>query len=160
MATNYNLISTDKAWVVRYFGEKYSDEWVLVDTPYFGYAIHLGKRSEGFKPLFQTHGRAYQSVKEMIAFLRREKGKYRIYDEYQNELSIEGLIAELVNWGKHHKRCRLKYVEGMLLEDPEGELETPIDHIEYNKLDTRKTGRRVHYWIDKDGYNFRDGYFC
>jgi len=160
MGTNYNLISTDKSWVVRHFGEKYSDEWMLVDVPYFGYSVHLGKRSDGWKPLFQTHSRADRSVNDMIAFLQREQGKYRIFDEYQRELDIDSLVAELVKWGEHQKCKRLTYVEGMLLEDPSGELKTPVDHIEYNKLDTRKTSRRVHYWRDRDGYIFRDGYFC
>lgn len=160
MGINYNLISTDKSWVIKYFGEKYSDEWMLVDVPYFGYSIHLGKRSDGWKPLFQTHNRAYRSVNDMLAFLQREQGKYRIFDEFQRELDMEALVTELVKWGERQKSYRLKYVEGMLLEDPSGELETPVDHIEYNKLDTRKTSRRPHYWRDREGYNFRDGYFC
>jgi len=84
MGTNYHLISTDKSWVVKYFGERFADEWKLVDVPFFGYAIHIGKRSDGWKPLFQTHNRAYRSVAGMMDFLRREQGKYRIYDEYSN----------------------------------------------------------------------------
>ena len=70
------------------------------------------------------------------------------------------LVAELVNWGTNQKIRRLRYVEGMLLEDPHGELATPVDHIEYSSLDTRHRSKRPHYWRDKDGYNFRDGYFC
>ncbi len=160
MGTNYNLISTDKAWVVKYFGEKYADEWSLVDVPFFGYAIHIGKRSDGWKPLFQTHNRAYRSVSEMVAFLRREEGKYKIFDEYCRELDIDGLVTELVYWGDNQKVRRLQYVEGMLLEDPKGEIVTPVDHIEYSRLDVRRSSRRPHYWRDKEGYNFKDGYFC
>lgn len=160
MGTNYNLISTDKAWIIKYFGEGYAEEWTLVDVPYFGYEVHLGKRSSGWKPLFQTHNRAYRSVKEMLEFLRREKGKYRLYDEFGRELSIEELIAELVDWGDKQKQGRFKYTEGMLMEDPEGELITPIDHMKYSKLDLRNRGRRIRYWQDKEGYDFRDGYFC
>lgn len=160
MGTNYYLISTDKAWVVKYFGEKFADEWKLVDIPFFGYAIHIGKRSDGWKPLFQTHNSAYRSVEGMLRFLRREEGKYRIYDEYNKELNIEELKAELVDWGKSQKPRKLRYVEGMLMEDPEGELFTPVDHLDYARLDVKRAGRKQHYWRDKDGYNFKDGYFC
>ncbi len=160
MGTNYNLISTDKTWVVKYFGEKYADEWRLVDTPFFGYAIHIGKRSDGWKPLFQTHNRAYRSVAGMMEFLRREEGRYRIYDEYNKELSIEELKVELVEWGKNQRPRRLRYEEGMLLEDPDGEITTPVDHLEYARLDAKRAGRKQHYWKDKEGHNFKDGYFC
>lgn len=160
MGTNYNLISTDKAWVVRYFGEKYADEWTLVDAPFFGYAIHIGKRSDGWKPLFQTHKKAYRSVEGMLDFLRREEGKYKIFDEYNREMNIDELVLELVNWGNDQKVRKLRYVEGMLLEDSTGDIVTPIDHIEYSRLDARRNNRRTHYWRDKEGYNFRDGYFC
>lgn len=160
MGTNYNLISTDKAWIVKYFGEKYADEWSLVDVPCFGYAVHIGKRSDGWKPLFQTHHRAYRSVDGMLEFLHREEGKYKIYDEYNRELNIEELVFELVDWGKNQRIRRLSYVEGMLLEDPRGNIVTPVDHIEYSRLDTRQTSKKPHYWRDKDGYNFKDGFFC
>ena len=160
MGTNYHLISTDKAWVVKYFGERFADEWKLVDVPFFGYSIHIGKRSDGWKPLFQSHNRAYRSVTGMMDFLRREKGKYRIYDEYNKELNIEELKAELVDWGRNQKPRKLRYVEGMLMEDSEGELFTPVDHLDYARLDAKRAGRKQHYWRDKDGYNFKDGYFC
>ena len=160
MGINYNLISTDKAWVVKYFGEKYADEWTLVDKPFFGYAVHIGKRADGWKPLFQTHNKAYGSVADMLLFLQQQEGKYRIFDEYYRELKLEELVAELVNWGANQKIRRLRYVEGMLLEDANGEIRTPVDHIEYSSLDTRSRSKRPHYWRDKDGYNFKDGYFC
>lgn len=160
MGTNYYLISTDKAWVVKYFGEKFADEWKLVDVPFFGYAIHIGKRSDGWKPLFQAHNRAYRSVADMLAFLQREEGKYRIYDEYNKELNIEELKTELVDWGENQKPRKFRYVEGMLMEDPEGELFTPVDHLEYARLDAKRVVRKQHYWRDKSGYNFKDGYFC
>jgi len=160
MAVNYYLISTDKAWIVKYFGERYADEWMLVDTPFFGYSVHIGKRAEGWKPLFQTHNRAYRTVQEMVEFLHREEDKFRIYDEFGRELRIDELVDELVHWGENQRECRLRYVEGMLLEDPEGELKTPVDYLEYSKLDTRRGNKRPHYWKDRAGYNFRDGYFC
>lgn len=160
MGINYNLISTDKAWIIKYFGEKYAEEWRLVDVPYFGYSVHIGKRSDGWKPLFQTHNRAYCSVADMLEFLHREEGRYRIFDEFNRELSVKELKAELVNWGNGQKIRRLRYVEGMLLEDREGDILTPVDHIEYARLDAKRAGRRTHYWRDKDGYNFKDGFFC
>jgi len=129
-------------------------------VPFFGYAIHIGKRSDGWKPLFQAHNRAYRSVADMLALLQREEGKYRIYDEYNIELNIEELKTELVDWGENQKPRKFRYVEGMLMEDPEGELFTPVDHLDYARLDAKRAGRKQHYWRDKDGYNLKDGYFC
>ena len=51
----------------RYFPYEYE----LVDTPYFGYEIHIGKKSYGWKPLFQEHKNAYSSVEEMKEFIRK-----------------------------------------------------------------------------------------
>ena len=37
-------------------GEKdFPYEYEIVDTPDFGYEIHIGKKSYGWKPLFQEH---------------------------------------------------------------------------------------------------------
>jgi hypothetical protein len=160
MSTNYNLISTDKAWVTKYFGDDYENEWTLVDTPFFGYEIHIGKRSSGWKPLFQTHNKAYHSVKEMILFFKREEEKFMIFNEYYEELTLEDLIEELINWADKQQVRKVNYANGMLLEDPEGELTIPIDQIKYCDFDPRGREWRSYYWQDEEGYDFMNGEFC
>ena len=64
MSTNYYMITKDKDFVKKYFPNEYE----LTDLPYFGYEVHIGKRSIGWKPLFQGHKKAYNSVSEMIDF--------------------------------------------------------------------------------------------
>ena len=49
MSTNYYMITKDKDFVKKYFPNEYE----LTDLPYFGYEVHIGKRSIGWKPLFQ-----------------------------------------------------------------------------------------------------------
>ena len=54
-------MTKSKKLVEKYFPYEYE----IVDTPYFGYEIHIGKRSCGWKPLFQEHKNAYDSVEGM-----------------------------------------------------------------------------------------------
>ena len=49
MGTNYYMIMKDKELVTKYFDNEYE----LTDLPYFGYEVHIGKRSCGWKPLFE-----------------------------------------------------------------------------------------------------------
>lgn len=83
MGTNYYFMCTDKSFVNKYF----SDEYELTDTPYFGYEIHIGKRSSGWQPLFQTHEKAYSSVKTFLQFVCKHIDKLRIFDEYGREFT-------------------------------------------------------------------------
>lgn len=48
MGTNYYMMIMDKEIVKKYF----TNEYEIVDFPYFGYEIHIGKRSVGWRPLF------------------------------------------------------------------------------------------------------------
>ena len=59
------MMTTDKELVNKYFNGEYE----IVDDPYLGYEIHIGKRSSGWKPLFEAHKKAYGSVSEMIEFI-------------------------------------------------------------------------------------------
>ena len=60
------MMTTNKELVHRYFPGEYE----IVEEPYLGYEIHIGKRSYGWKPLFQGHKNAYTSVSEMMQFIR------------------------------------------------------------------------------------------
>jgi hypothetical protein len=126
--------STNKEFVKKFFVNGYDSEYELTDYPYLSYEIHIGKRSGGWKPLFKAHKNAYNSVKEMIDFLKRESANFEIFDEYGEKMSVDELQKELIDWGKNQKA---------------------IDHVEYAKNDEYMLHWHPHdYWSDDDGYNF------
>lgn len=153
MGTNYYMLTKRKELAEKYF----SNEYELVDCPYFGYEIHIGKRSCGWKPLFEQHKNAYDSVEGLVDFIKSHSKDICIIDEYSNEFTIEGLYEELITWGDNQKKQKLAYNGGKLTEDENGELDTPIDHIKYAELD--RNCFNIHYWHDKDGYDFTDRSF-
>ena len=172
MGTNFYMITTNKKLVEKYF----SSEYELIDAPYFGYEIHIGKRSGGWKPLFEAHSNAYSSVKEMKEFIRRHKKDIRIFDEYDREFSLEELEDELITWGEKQAVKYMKYVpDGVpdkifgfktyLVESTEDDydIKIPYDHMEYEKLDIYGDNKRYRqnsrYFKDKDGYDFTTGSF-
>lgn len=77
MSTKYYIHTQNKEFVEKYFFNEYR----LVDEPCFGYEICIGRRSGGWKPLFNQHNDAYTSVKEMKEFLSIHSDKISIYDE-------------------------------------------------------------------------------
>lgn len=91
MGTNYYMIMKDKELVTKYFDNEYE----FTDLPYFGYEVHIGKRSCGWKPLFEWHENAYKSVDDMLKFLEFHKMDIEIYDEYNEKFSIDGLEEKL-----------------------------------------------------------------
>ena len=68
-------MTKSKKLVEKYFPYEYE----IVDTPYFGYEIHIGKRSGGWKPLFQEHKNAYDSVEGMKEFIKKYQKKYSYF---------------------------------------------------------------------------------
>ena len=48
------MMTTNKELVHRYFPGEYE----IVEEPYLGYEINIGKRSYGWKPLFQEQKNA------------------------------------------------------------------------------------------------------
>lgn len=148
MSTNYYMMTTNKELVNKYF----PDEYGIVDEPYFGYEIHIGKRSCGWKPLFQEHRQAYNSVKEMIDFLKSHSD-IRIFDEYNREFDINGLVEELIDWGSQQEVKIIHY------NDLIGDIQLPIDHVEIASRDHRNYLHGIGYWHDEDGYDFTDGWF-
>lgn len=148
LGTNYYMMTNNKELVNRYF----SGEYGIVDSPYLGYEIHIGKRSCGWKPLFQEHRQAYNSVKEMISFIESHSD-FRIFDEYNREFCITGLMEELINWGDQQEKKIIHY------DDYVGDIQSPIDHIEIASRDHRNHLYGIRYWHDKDGYDFTDREF-
>ena len=49
MGTNFYMMSTNKSLVEKYFPNEYE----IVDSQYFGYEIHIGKRSYGGNHYFR-----------------------------------------------------------------------------------------------------------
>lgn len=149
MGTNYYMMTQDKEFVKKYF----PDDYELTDEPCLGYEIHIGKRSGGWKPLFQAHSDAYNSVKEMLQFITQHSNKLILYNEYLETKTLEEIKDELVNWADHQKKDEIEY-HGV-----EGKIWTPIDHTELSKRDPTIRSAYVHYWNDPEGYNFTDGNF-
>lgn len=106
MGTNYYMMMKDKELVTKYFDNEYE----LTDLPYFGYEVHIGKRSCGWKPLFEWHENAYKSVEDMLKFLEFYKMDIEIFDEYNKRFSIDGLKEELINWKNKQPVRYMKYV--------------------------------------------------
>lgn len=159
--------------------EKYfPDEFNLVDTPYFGYEIHIGKRSLGWCPLFQNHDNAYKSVADMKRFIKHHQADIEIFDEYGQQFTLDQLQKELIDWGKRQEIRYMKHIpEGVpdevfggkkyLIESTKDDYDItiPFDHIEYEKLDPDNERYRFgyfhesYYTKDKEGYNFMEGDF-
>ena len=172
MGTNFYMMTKSKKLVEKHFPFEYE----IVDTPYFGYEIHIGKRSCGWKPLFQEHKNAYDSVEGMKEFIKKYQKSIRIFDEYCREFTLEQLEDELINWGEYQEIRYMKHIpEGVpdevfggkkyLIESTKDDydIKIPFDHMEYEKLDIYRDNWRYehesYYSKDKDGYNFMNGEF-
>ena len=173
MGTNFYMITTNKKLVTQYFPNEYD----LVDSPYFGYEIHIGKRSGGWKPIFQEHKKAYTSVNEMKQFIKSHLDDIRIFDEYNKELTLDELEDELITWEEKQKTRYMKYIPDGIPDEIFGgkkyliestkddyDITIPYDHIEYENLDIYKENwrsyRKSYYSRDENGYNFMRGDFC
>lgn len=142
-------MTTDKKLVKKYFDGEYE----IVDDPYLGYEVHIGKRSSGWKPLFEAHENAYNSASGLLDFLQKYHDKIEIYDEYNKLLSISKLKEELIDWAENQEKRMIHY------DDYIGDIQAPIDHVEMDQRDDRYPWLKIKYWHDKDGYDFTDRTF-
>lgn len=149
MSTNYYMMTTNKDLVEKHF----PNEYTVTDSPYFGYEIHIGKSSCGWKPLFQEHKNAYSSVKEMLGFLLVNNNDIRIFDEYERELDVNELKEELITWEERQEKRMIHY-DGV-----PGLIQSPIDHVEMANREPNRCCVYSKYWHDKDGYDFTEGDF-
>lgn len=67
--------------------------------------IHIGKRSAGWKPIFQKT-KYFSSVKNIVKFYNENKDDIIIVDEYDKELSFNDLEEELFNWNVENKEAK------------------------------------------------------
>lgn len=167
MSTNYYMLSQSKGFVEKYFPGEYE----LTDTPMFGYEIHIGKRSMGWKPLFQEHKNAYDSVEELVEFIT--KHSVVLYDEYGTILTEKELKENLIDWGENQTKQYYKFVlEGftdklfgwkdylqLVNENDEYDIVSPFDHKEYQELMKSVESCDIKYWNDKNGYDFTNSEF-
>lgn len=166
-------MTKSKKLVEKYFPCEYK----ITDTPYFGYEIHIGKRSAGWKPLFQEHKNAYDSVEGMKEFIKKNRRNIRVFDEYSREFTLEELEDELITWGEQQEIRYMKYIPEGILDEVFGgkkyllestkddyDITIPFDHIEYDRLNPYREFYRYennsYYSKDKDGYDFTRGEFC
>lgn len=170
MGTNYYIMTDNKKLAKKYFDGEYE----LVDEPFFGYEIHIGKRSLGWKPLFETHKKAYNSVTEMKQFIKEHCEDIKIFDEYGEQFSLDGLQEELIDWGENQQVRYMKYIPGGIVRDTlcgwrdyfiestenDYDITIPYDHLEYSSFDTGQMWGSSRYFHDIDRYDFTEGYFC
>lgn len=158
------MLSQDKRLVEKYFHGEYK----LTDTPMFGYEIHIGKRSMGWKPLFQEHKNAYDSVEGLIDFVIEHN--ILLYDEYGTILTEKELEENLIDWGEKQSKNYYKFVSKgfmtksfgylrLVNENDEYDIVSPFDHKEYQELMNSVESCDIKYWKDKDGYDFTDREF-
>ena len=87
--------------------------------------IHIGKRSAGWKPLFQKT-KYFSSVKEIREFYNKNEEALLIINEYDEELTFKELEKELIDWNMGPQPVK------------------PLEHI----------GLGDSYYIDKELYDF------
>lgn len=78
--------------------------------------IHIGKRSAGWKPIFEAN-EYFDSVKGIIDFYNNNKDNLIIKNEYDEELTFHELERELIDWNQNDKKatyqsCDYKDAEG------------------------------------------------
>lgn len=93
-------------------------------------SIHIGKRSMGWKPLFQSQ-EEYDSIHTMKKWYESNKNKWRIVDEYDKYYSWEQLLEDLIYWNRNNDNAQ--------------------SHLKYD-------GEYGNYYI-KDGVEWTDGEF-
>ena len=149
MGTNFYLMTKNKS-----IAEQIGD-FELTDTPDWGYEIHIGKRSCGWLPLFQSH-RGIKSVKDIEKWC--ELPEITIINEYDEEFTWEQLREELIYWnGGVEGAVPKEYHEvdpTFPFNDPDMPNYTPVSHFAYGN------GKYAHYYTrDPEGFEFTEGDF-
>ena len=149
MGTNFYLMTKNKS-----IAEQIGD-FELTDTPDWGYEIHIGKRSYGWLPLFQSH-RGIKSIKDIEKWC--ELPEITIINEYDEEFTWEQLQEELIYWnGGVEGAVPKEYHEvdpTFPFNDPNMPNYTPVSHFAYGN------GKYDHYYTrDPEGFEFTEGDF-
>lgn len=151
MSTNYYAHFEDRKIMDLYFTQEEYEKEIKEDSKEL-FSVHLGKRSMGWKPLFEAHQKAYSSVENMLIFLERYASD--IVDEYGESLTLKNLKEELVDWNKNLTPSEKFYSEEI------GYMTIPIDHTLFAKrAGSVSSIYKNAFYNDKDGYNFLIGNF-
>ena len=166
MGTNYYIYSKNREFVKEYFPD---DEYSIVDEPDFGYWIHIGKTSMGWKPIFRYHKWAYKSIREMIDFFKQHNNDITVYNEYGERVYdidpiihyADGYPREKCIWGKDNIFGGYDVVRAPENYTGKDYIYTPFSHKEYENFTNRYRGYtyRSNVITDDDGYEFLDTWF-
>lgn len=139
MGTNYYMYLKEKK-----LAAKLSDHYVLTDDPDFGYSIHLGKTSFGWKPLMEVQ-RGYHTFKK-LEHIVLANDNIKIYNEYGEWLTWQEYKDTVVDHSRREPEpCKWNYRtdevfnpnrKSLYLDrcDPaEAEIWTPFSHAEYQR---------------------------
>lgn len=144
MGTNFYLLVKNKS-----IAEKIGD-FELTDTPDWGYLIHIGKRSCGWLPLFQSH-KGIKSVKDIEEWSRWPG--VIILDEYNEVLTWDQLKKELIDWnGGAEGKIPKEHYEvdpNSPYYDSDMPNYTPVSHFAYGNGKYSSD-----YFKDREGYEF------
>lgn len=97
--------------------------------------IHIGKRSAGWVPLFESHPGKFTSVKEMKEFY--ENNKVAIFEECERELTWEQLYEQLICWNKDNEAA---------------------SHLDVKRATWFRNDQ--YFYKDPEGYEFSKREFC
>lgn len=159
MGTNFYFHTQNKEfkkWVDENY-KFYADNCIeIVDTPDFGYEMHIAKTSFGWLPLFQ----ARPFAKSIEDYKRLYKNfSFKIYDEYGTEYSWEQFDERVLKFnggydGAMPKTKNIYIPTDSSLRDLDMPSETPVSHFTYGN------GKYAHmYFKDNIGYEFTNGDF-
>lgn len=149
MGTNFYLFTQNKE-----HKELFGNKLFIVDTPEFGYELHIAKTSCGWLPLFEAHENI-KSVKDIKAIYN--KGDVRIFDEYGTEYHWDEFVERVLEFdgGTADKRVIEKrdIDKTSPFYDPEMPDIFPISHFEYKGI-TQYPDTLRRYFKDDEGYEF------
>lgn len=77
-----------------------------------------------FKPI-----KTYDSVSELLIFLKNNQDRIDIYNEYGEQHTIEQLKVELIDWVEGQEKRIIDY-------ERVGKIQAPIDHVEISERES------------------------
>ena len=150
MGTNFYLFTKDKEFKEKYFGSRAE----IVDTPEFGYQLHIAKTSAGWLPLFESS----ELIKSVHDITNAILGGARVIDEYGDEYTMDEFTKRVLMWNggtranrsvKHYKQDTDSPYFDKNMPDF-----IPVSHFEY-----AGGWYRNEFYTDRDGYEFTNKEF-
>lgn len=121
MGTNYYLCNSSYKEVEKYSRPPNTVETLTLSNGLRVHSLHVCKKSVGWKPLFEPHLGIYQSVKELLSFVKTNNRDWFLANEYGDTIPPEHFKLLLESWkepdDKSHKESWGGY--GYWFLDPE-----------------------------------------